>query len=49
MRTITLREYLLEEINRMLEEEGRDCRVVYEREKPQLKTVENLDEHRPRT
>jgi hypothetical protein len=36
MRTITLRELVLEELNRQLAEEGRDVRVVAERPKPQL-------------
>jgi hypothetical protein len=35
-RTITMRELVLEELNRQLEEEGRDVRVVSERPKPRL-------------
>ena len=31
MRTVTLKEYVLEEFNRMLAEEGRDVRIVTER------------------
>jgi hypothetical protein len=36
MRTISLKEYVLEEFNRMLAEEGRDVRVVVERPRPRL-------------
>jgi hypothetical protein len=36
MRTLTLKEYLLEEINRELREEGRDVQIVFERPKPRL-------------
>jgi hypothetical protein len=36
MRTLTLKEYLLEEINKDLREEGRDVQVVFERPRPQL-------------
>jgi hypothetical protein len=36
MRTITLKELVLEELNRQLEQEGRDVRVVAERPKPWL-------------
>jgi hypothetical protein len=36
MRTITLKELVLEELNRQLAEEGRDVRVVAERPQPTL-------------
>jgi len=36
MRTITIKELVFEEINRMLEAEGRDVRIVSERPKPRL-------------
>lgn len=36
MRTITLKELVLEELNRQLVAEGRDVQVVAERPKPQL-------------
>ncbi|MGB6399249.1 MAG: hypothetical protein WBF73_26765 [Bradyrhizobium sp.] len=36
MRTITLKEFMLEELNRQLEESGRDVRIVSERPKPTL-------------
>jgi hypothetical protein len=38
MRTMTMKELVLEELNRQLAEEGRDVRVVAERPKPQLAT-----------
>jgi hypothetical protein len=43
-RTITLREFVLEELNRQLVEAGRDVRVVSERPKPTL--VSNVVELR---
>jgi hypothetical protein len=36
MRTVTLKEFVIEEFNRMLAEEGRDVRIVTERPKPKL-------------
>jgi hypothetical protein len=36
MRTMTLKEFLLEEINRDLREEGRDIQIVFERPQPRL-------------
>jgi hypothetical protein len=36
IRTITLKELVLEELNRQLAAEGRDVRVVAERPKPRL-------------
>jgi hypothetical protein len=36
MRTLTLKEFLLEEINKDLREQGRDVQVVFERPKPRL-------------
>jgi hypothetical protein len=36
MRTITLKELVLEELNRQLADAGRDVRVVAERPKPRL-------------
>jgi hypothetical protein len=36
MRTITLKELVLEELNRQLAETGRDVRIVSERPKPTL-------------
>jgi hypothetical protein len=36
MRTLTLKELVFEELNRQLEEEGRDVRVVAERPRPRL-------------
>jgi hypothetical protein len=35
-RTVTLKELVLEEMNRQLAEEGRDVQVVFERPRPQL-------------
>jgi hypothetical protein len=40
MRTMTLKELVLEELNRQLAEEGRDVRVVAERPRPCLATDE---------
>jgi hypothetical protein len=40
MRTLTLKELVLEELNRQLAEEGRDVCVVTERPKPQLAASE---------
>jgi hypothetical protein len=40
MRTMTLKELVLEELNRQLAEEGRDVRVVAERPRPRLATKE---------
>ncbi len=34
MRTITIKEYVLEELNRMLAAEGKDVRIVAERPRP---------------
>jgi hypothetical protein len=39
MRTMTLKELVLEELNRQLEEEGRDIRVVAHRPRPRLATT----------
>ena len=36
MRTVTIKEFVLEELNRMLAEEGRDVRIVEERPRPKL-------------
>jgi hypothetical protein len=36
MRTMTLKEFVLEEFNRMLAAEGRDVQIVIERPRPQL-------------
>lgn len=36
MRTVSLREFVLEEFNRMLEDEGRDVRISAEQPRPQL-------------
>jgi hypothetical protein len=36
MRTMTLKELVLEEMNRLLEAEGRDVRVIAERPRPKL-------------
>ena len=36
MRMLSLRELVFEELNRQLEEEGRDVRVVAERPRPRL-------------
>jgi hypothetical protein len=36
MRTISIREFVLEEFNRMLAAEGRDVELVAERPKPRL-------------
>lgn len=36
MRSITLKELVLEELNRQLKQEGRDIQVVAERPRPQL-------------
>ena len=36
MRTLTLKEFLLEEINKDLREQGRDVQVVFQRPRPQL-------------
>jgi hypothetical protein len=38
MRTVTLREYVLEELNRRLAAQGRDVQIVSERPKPKLAT-----------
>jgi hypothetical protein len=38
MRTVTLKELVLEELNRQLAEEGRDVCVVAEKPKPRLAT-----------
>jgi hypothetical protein len=38
MRTVTLKEFVLEEFNRMLAEEGREVRIVAERPGPKLAT-----------
>jgi hypothetical protein len=38
MRTMTIKEYVLEELNKMLAAEGRDVRIVSERPKPTLVT-----------
>jgi hypothetical protein len=42
MRTVTLKEFVIEEFNRMLAEEGRDVRIVTERPRPKLATVVDL-------
>jgi hypothetical protein len=39
IRTLTLREFMLEELNRQLAEDGRDVRIVAERPKPTLATA----------
>jgi hypothetical protein len=39
IRTITLKELVLEELNRQLAESGRDVRIVMERPKPTLATA----------
>ena len=36
MRTMTIKDYVLEELNRMLEAEGRDVRIVAERPRPEI-------------
>jgi hypothetical protein len=36
MRTVTLKDFVLEEFNRMLVEEGRDIQILPERPKPRL-------------
>lgn len=36
MRTMTLKEFLLEEINKELREEGRDIQIVFARPQPRL-------------
>jgi hypothetical protein len=36
MRLVTFKELFLEEVNKMLEEEGRDIRVVADRPRPKL-------------
>jgi hypothetical protein len=38
MRTVSIKEYVLEEINRMLEQEGRDLRISVQRPSPRLVT-----------
>ena len=45
MRTVTLKEFVLEELNKMLAEEGRDIRLASERPRPRLAAVVDL---RPR-
>ena len=35
-RTLTVREYLLEELNRRMRERGEDVELVFERPKPRL-------------
>jgi hypothetical protein len=40
MRTLTIREYLLEELNRRARERGEDIELVFERPKPRLATKE---------
>jgi hypothetical protein len=47
MRTITLKELVLEELNRQLAADGRDARVVAERPRPRL--VREVVELKPRT
>jgi hypothetical protein len=39
-RTITLREFMFEELNRQLQRRGHDVEIVDERPKPQLATCE---------
>jgi hypothetical protein len=39
-RTVTLKELVLEEMNRQLAEEGRNVRVVAERPRPRLAALE---------
>ena len=39
IRTVTLKELVLEELNRQLAEAGRDVRIVPERPKPTLATA----------
>ena len=36
MRTMTIKEYVLEELNRMLAAEGKNVRIVSERPRPRL-------------
>jgi hypothetical protein len=40
MRTITLREYVLEQFNQMLAENGENVRVVIDRPRPVLATTD---------
>lgn len=47
MRTITLKELVLEELNRQLAESGRDVRIVSERPKPALVGGEVVEMRKP--
>jgi hypothetical protein len=40
MRTLTIKEYLLEELNRRARERGEDIELVFERPTPRLATKE---------
>jgi hypothetical protein len=39
MRTLTVREYLLEELNRRMRERGEDVELVFERPRPRLAEI----------
>ena len=47
MRTLTIHEYVLEELNKMLAAKGRDVRIVSERPKPTLVTDNVVKLERP--
>jgi hypothetical protein len=42
MRTLTLKEFVLEEFNRRLEAKGRDVRIVAERARPRAVEDDNV-------
>ena len=53
MRTMTIKQFCLEEINRMLAEQGRDVQLVFEHPKPQLvadggKVIEMIEQTQQR-
>jgi hypothetical protein len=41
-RTMTMKEYLLEELNRRMREDGKDVELVFERPQPRLAEVVQL-------
>ena len=46
-RTMTMKEYLLEELNRRMREDGKDVELVFERPRPRLVSeVVSLEEKR---